>query len=532
MRYASFILSLVYFVQMIGPVLLFCFLSLIFRNYKARCRDPSHDSGTVPFAFFISWQSENLYNDPPKAHKASSAQQTAEKDYLEMEGVKILQMTTGENKLQGRKASHFGLLMENLDMLEATFADSYVGRLESDILGQLERVGALKLFHTCLSKTLKSPTFFDLSNMSTQLIKQPLINEAVDVHIGEIVVRSRKKEERKSRRGRGSPKASMLALPSKSIQKDSQSKRPSNSRSRRLSIARNEAEMSRQFKLVDDLERIKTVLEEETGQVASLSSWAEAARMDKKILLQHLRSGWYCKDALLRSAHSLVLYLARNYRGFGLAFEDIIQAGKFGLLQGAMRFDHTRGYKFSTYVQYWIRRSMSRFVEQHSRGIRIPASLSKSMNQIKKARNFLYRTHGRYPDDDEIAKFTGLPLANIQSARQCFRVVGSIDERLGDSFGAKFMEFTPDTSVESTEEFVVRQQMVKEVHDLLKTLDLTERQVLVMRFGLCGHHRKSLQEIGTCFQVSKEWIRRVELKALRKLRDEGTCRNLSHYLQL
>lgn len=77
--------------------------------------------------------------------------------------------------------------------------------------------------------------------------------------------------------------------------------------------------------MVDDLERIKTVLEEETGQVASLSSWAEAARMDKKILLQHLRSGWYCKDALLRSAHSLVLYLARNYRGFGLAFEDIIQ---------------------------------------------------------------------------------------------------------------------------------------------------------------------------------------------------------------
>lgn len=97
---------------------------------------------------------------------------------------------------------------------------------------------------------------------------------------------------------------------------------------------------------------------------------------------------------------------------------------------------------------------------------------------------------------------------------------------------AMVQEFTPDTSVESTEEFVVRQQMVKEVHDLLKTLDLTERQVLVMRFGLCGHHRKSLQEIGTCFQVSKEWIRRVELKALRKLRDEGTCRNLSHYLQL
>lgn len=159
-------------------------------------------------------------------------------------------MTTGENKLQGRKASHFGLLMENLDMLEATFADSYVGRLERDILGLLERVGVLKLFHTCLSKTLESPSIFYLSDTSTQLIKQPSINEAVDVHIGDIVVRSRKKEERKSRRGRASPKASMLALPSKLIQKDSQPKGLSNSRSRRLSIARNEAEMSRQFKVI------------------------------------------------------------------------------------------------------------------------------------------------------------------------------------------------------------------------------------------------------------------------------------------
>lgn len=475
------------------------------------------------------WQNENLYGDPLKAHKCSSTQQTLEKDYLEMEGIK---MTTGENNLQGRKASDFSILMENLDMLEATFSDSYVGRLEREILGQLERLGALKLFHACLSKTLKSPTFFDFSDMPTQLIKQPLINETVDVHVAEIVVRSRKKEERKSRRGRASQKASLLALPSKIIQKGSLQKRPSNSRSRRLTIAKNEAEMSRQLKLVDDLERIKTRLEEETGQVASLSSWAEAAGMDEKVLRQHLISGWYCRDGLLRSAHSLVLYLARNYRGFGLALDDIIQAGKFGLLQGAVRFDHKRGYKFSTYVQHWIRKSMSKFVEQHSRGIQIPASLSKSMNQIKKATKALYRTHGRYPDDDEIAKFTGLSMANIQAAKQCLRVVGSIDERLGDSFGAKFMEFTPDTSIVSPEEILGKWCMVKEIHDLLKTLDLTERQVLVLRFGLGGHHRKSLQEIGTCFQVSKEWIRRVERKALRKLRDEGARRYLSHFLYL
>ncbi|KAH7842764.1 hypothetical protein Vadar_008881 [Vaccinium darrowii] len=94
----------------------------------------------------------------------------------------------------------------------------------------------------------------------------------------------------------------------------------------------------------------------------------------------------------------------------------------------------------------------------------------------------------------------GLSMANIQAAKQCLRVVGSVDERLGDSFGAKFMEFTPDTSIESPEEILGRWCMVKEIHDLLKTLDLTERQVLVLRFGLGGHHLKSLQEIGTCFR--------------------------------
>lgn len=168
-------------------------------------------------------------------------------------------MTTGENNLQGRKASDFSILMENLDMLEATFSDSYVGRLEREILGQLERLGALKLFHACLSKTLKSPTFFDFSDMPTQLIKQPLINETVDVHVAEIVVRSRKKEERKSRRGRASQKASLLALPSKIIQKGSLQKRPSNSRSRRLTIAKNEAEMSRQLKVVSCFSNWKSI---------------------------------------------------------------------------------------------------------------------------------------------------------------------------------------------------------------------------------------------------------------------------------
>lgn len=172
-----------------------------------------------------------------------------------------IQMQKGENKLsfltnlQAGKASHFGLLMENLDMLEATFNDSGLGRLERDILVQLERLGALRLFHIYLSRTLKSSTIFDLCDTPTELIREPQMNGTVDVHIGKVIVRSGKREERKSRRERASEKA-YVSSPSKSIQQGFQHsnfssiKRSSTSRSRRIIIAKNEAEMSRGVKVM------------------------------------------------------------------------------------------------------------------------------------------------------------------------------------------------------------------------------------------------------------------------------------------
>ncbi|XP_052211345.1 LOW QUALITY PROTEIN: RNA polymerase sigma factor sigC [Diospyros lotus] len=530
---------------------------------SSRGKETSYESARLSLAFVISGQSENSHNDPLRAHKYSSALQTLENDYSDKEEAKMnidktahsciqmlddnIQMTTVEDKssfltsLQASKASAspFGLLMENLDMLEATFSDSDVGRLERDILTQLERLGALNLFLTCLSRTLESSPFFDLSDIPTQIIKEPQMNGNADVHMGKVIVRSGKKEGRKSRRKRTSRRASGQALPpSISSQKDfhqadiSSIKGRSNLKSRRATIARNEAEMSRGVKLVENLERIRMVLEEETGQTASSSNWAEAAGVDVKVLHQQLHFGWYCRDELLRSARSLVLYLARNYRGLGVAHEDLIQAGNLGVLQGAVRFDHTKGYKFSTYVQYWIRKSMSALVAQHSRGIRIPFTLSKAINQIQKARKTLNSRHGRYPDDDEIARLTGLSLAKITSASKCLRVVGSIDQKMGHSISAKFLEFTPDASIKSPEETVLRQHMIKDIYDLVNNLDLRERQVLALRFGLGDHHRKSLEEIGRLFGVSKEWIRRMELRALSKLRHENSQKSLSHYLYL
>ncbi|KAG2691919.1 hypothetical protein I3760_08G028500 [Carya illinoinensis] len=445
---------------------------------------------------------------------------------------------TSSTSLQACKATHFNSLMENLHILEETFVDSDVIRLEKDILLQLGRLGAINLFYTCLSRSLEISNFLDLVDIPSQH-REHKMRSVKDDHIGKKVVRSGKLKERKSRKRTlvNASEISPLSLPSKVSQKYfgkptvSSVKKGSRSRIRRLKIARNEAEMSRGVKVVANLERIRITLEEETGRVASLSCWAEAAGLDEKVLQQHLHFGWCCRDELLRSTRSLVLYLARNYRGLGIALEDLLQAGNLGVLQGAERFDHTRGYRFSTYVQYWIRKSMSRMVAQHSRGIQIPYTLSSAINLIVKARKDLTRTHGKYPDDDDISKYTGLSLAKIRSAGKCLRVVGSIDQKIGDHINLQYREVMPDMSIRSPEETVTRQHMRKEIHDLLKSLDSRERQVLFLRYGLEDYQPKSLEETGRLLHVTKEWIRKIERKALSNLRNEDIRRNLSHYLE-
>ncbi|XP_012857954.1 PREDICTED: RNA polymerase sigma factor sigC [Erythranthe guttata] len=488
---------------------------------------------------------ENYYLGGAKQLKVALGKGSSDSLYSLLDS--DIQIPKNEDKLenltsvQATQASKLRLLMKNLDVLEDMFADSNAVRLEGDILEQLERLGALRLFHSCLSRTIKSYTSFDLSDGPTEIVEEcARVNDSVDNHLGKVFVHSGKKELRKLRRKRTSDNESptIQESPSKTISKDLQqlkfaiAGRTPRSRNKRQKTARNEADMSSGVKRVAELEKIRTKLEQETGQIASLSNWAEAAGIKKKELQQHLHYGWHCRDELLRSTHSLVLFIARNYSGLGVAFEDLIQAGNIGVLQGAERFDQSRGYKFSTYVQYWIRKSMSTLVAKHARGVRIPCTLSKVINQVHKARKALTTSNGKYPDDYEIAKFTGLSVAKVMSASKCLRVVGSIDQKIGEYMTTKYMEILSDTSMPSPEEAVIRQHMLNDVSTLLNGLEPREKQVIILRFGLGNCQCKSLEEIGRLFRVSKEWIRKIERSALIKLRNEDSLKILNHYVHM
>ncbi|KAK7853858.1 rna polymerase sigma factor sigc [Quercus suber] len=414
---------------------------------------------------------------------------------------------------------------------------------------QLGRLGAINLFNTCLSRTVQNSNLLDLSDIPTDYTEHEKKSKTdehaedemkgkTDDCIGKVVVRSRKKRE-ENQEEKKHWKMPVKLLFCYCLQKSFSNVLDSLMFHLQKGHQVLEVEGLRFLgmrlkcqQVVANLERIRRTLEEETGRVATISCWAEAAGLDEKVLQQNLHFGWYCRDEIIRSTRSLVLYLARNYRGLGIALEDLIQAGNLGVLQGAERFDHTRGYRFSTYVQYWIRKSMSRMVAQHARGIQIPYTLCSAINQIQKAKTALNSGHKKYPDDDEIAKHTGLSLAKIRSASKCLRVVGSIDQKMGHCINIKYMEVTPDMSVKSPEETVMRQHMIKDIRDLLRGLDSRERQALFLRFGLQDNQPKSLEESGRLLCVTKEWMRKIEKKALTKLRDEDICRNLSHYLDL
>ncbi|XP_056866040.1 RNA polymerase sigma factor sigC [Raphanus sativus] len=461
----------------------------------------------------------------PKACGCASA--TAENVYVELKdpkessGVGLVgeHMSYPEKAHLSRTMLQYNLLGKNLLALEQTFVALESLRMERDIMSQMRKLGAAELFNTCLSRSRGSSATSCLPDTATESVVDTTEEQQTFVH-------SRRKLRKKARKS-----SLVTGNGDKGIDLGPRVRRASKYRKKRERISRNEAEMSQGVKIVAEMERIRTKLEEESGKVASMSCWAEAAGMNEKLLIRNLHFGWYCRDELVKSTRSLVLFLARNYRGLGIAHEDLIQAGYVGVLQGAERFDHTRGYKFSTYVQYWIRKSMSTMVSRHARGVHIPASIIRTMSQIQKARKTLKTSQGiKYPADEEISKLTGYSLKKIRAANQCLKVVGSIDKKVGDCFTTKFLEFTPDTTMESPEEAVMRQSARRDVHDLLQGLEDREKQVMVLRYGLQDYSPKSLEEIGKLLRVSKEGIRKIERRAMAKLRDQPKTDSLRYYL--
>ncbi len=272
--------------------------------------------------------------------------------------------------------------------------------------------------------------------------------------------------------------------------------------------------LNRELRLFEDQQRM--TCEEFTTHYRELRTW--------------LKRGLRAKTEMVEANLRLVISIAKKYTNRGLSFLDLIQEGNMGLMKAVEKFEYQRGYKFSTYATWWIRQAITRSIADQARTIRIPVHMIETINKLMRVQKTLFQELGREPTPEEIGEEMNLPLDRVRAILKISQQPVSLQAPVGDSDDTHFGDFIEDKSAENPSEMTAYSLLKERIGSVLGTLTEREQEVLNLRFGLSDGYSRTLEEVGRKFNVTRERIRQIEAKALRKMRHPTRLRKLEGFL--